>query len=234
MRTRYAAATCILGRDHAVLGRNLQDHAVVQLEGPARAVAVVSDGCGEGEGSELGARIGALVGGRSAMAALAAGAPMDDLARAVGAAVLAALAAVTDAVAGSDRATRAAFVAEHLAATLWIAAARGREAVVFGWGDGVVRRDGRVVVIDQGGRPDYLVRALASGDVPAPSALLAAPDADLLAVATDGWGEDDLRALPAGASSLALGRWMRLRQRDGAFRDDAAVAVLGSFAEVAR
>ena len=102
----------------------------------------------------------------------------------------------------------------------------------FGWGDGVVRRDERVVVIDQGGRPDYLVRALASGDVPAPSERWLARDVELLAVATDGWREEDLRALPADASSLALLRWMRCRQRDGAFLDDAAVAVLRLAREV--
>lgn len=227
-----AMAARLMGRDHAVLGRNLQDHAVA-TSAVDHAVAAVSDGCGEGEGSEVGARIASLVGCRAAEAALGAGASMDALVHAVGQAVLAALEAVVDVVAGDDPAARARFADEHLAVTLWIAATRGPEGIVFGWGDGVLRVDDRVVVVDQGGRPAYLLGAVGTGTVPEPSRIVMAPDAAVVAVATDGWREDDLREVPLGAPSSGLLRWMRLRQRNGAFRDDGAVAALVATPSVA-
>ena len=49
-----AGAAATLGRDHAVLRRNRQDAAAAEAIGEA-AFGVVSDGCGEGSASEVGA-----------------------------------------------------------------------------------------------------------------------------------------------------------------------------------
>ena len=83
------------------------------------------------------------------------------------------------------------------------------------------------MVVDRDGRPDYLVSALGAAP-PAPTEALHARGARRLAVATDGWSEADLRALPDGVGGHALLRWMRRRQRDGAFRDDAAIAEIAA------
>ncbi len=225
MKTITVAHAALLGGDHAVLGRNLQDHAVGAIDGNS-AVAVVADGCGEGEGSEVGARITAVTAAHAARQALSASAPLEAVVEAVGEAVLRALAALCRAVAGEDRVGRAAFAREHLAATLWVAVARGDEALLFGWGDGVLRVDDRVVVIDQRGRPDYLVAAVGAASMPPVTEQVSVAGARRVAVATDGWVEADLRALPSALPQASLVRWMRRRQRDGAFRDDAAIAEL--------
>lgn len=196
-----------------------------RVDGPGRgiAVAAVADGCGEGEASELGARLSAIAATRAAAEALRGETTLEGIVSVVAQSVLVALEAVCRAAAGDDRRARASFAREHLAATLWLAIARDDGSIVFGWGDGVLAIDDRVVVVDREGRPDYLVSAL-GGAPPAPTEILHASGARRLAVATDGWSEDDLRALPRGIGGHALLRWMRRRQREGAFRDDAAIA----------
>lgn len=220
-----AVAGAVVGTDHVLVRRNLQDHAVAGV-GEGFALAVVADGCGEGEGSEVGARVSAITAARAAHLALALGGPLDDVVGAVGEAVLATLAAVCRAVAGEDRAARSAFAREHLAATLWVALARGDESLLFGWGDGVLRVDDEVVVVDRGGRPEYLIAAVGAAAVPPVTERVSITGARRVAVATDGWVEADLRAVPVGLSDAGLVRWMRRRQREGAFRDDAATAEL--------
>lgn len=229
------AAVSLLGRDHALVGRNLQDHAVAWSgTGPTGSLAAlaVSDGCGEGEGSEVGARITALVACRAARVALESDEPLGSCVRIVGGEVLVALATVCAAVGGPSATDRFRFAAEHLAATLWMVVARGSAVVVFGWGDGLVRIGDRVLSVDEGGRPSYLLRALGAGGavpttVPQPTGRLDARLDAMVAVATDGWDEASLLALANSGGDAALLRWMRLRQRGrDCFRDDAAVARL--------
>jgi hypothetical protein len=222
-RTWEAAAAALMGRDHLLLQRNRQDHALAVVRSRV-AVAVVSDGCGEGEGSEVGARISALVAERAAVGHLLSGAPLRDAATVLAAAVLTALAAVAEAAAGTDASARARFAAEHLAATLWVALLRGAEGTVFGWGDGRLRLGDRIVAIDQDA-PSYLVRSLGRS-IPAPTHVETLDPDAAVALATDGFDEASLAALPARASAPALLRFMRLQQRGGAFADDAAVAAL--------
>ncbi len=217
----------LLGRDHALLGRNRQDHAVA-VAGPGFGVAVVADGCGEGEGSEVGARVSAIVASRVAAGLLSAGAPLSVLAERVGGAVLTALHDVAHAAAGDDERAVESFACEHLAATLWIAAAREDRAVVFGWGYGLLLLGDRVEVVDEAGHPRYLVRSFGATSSPAPSAHIEVEAGIDLAVATDGWDEASLREAPLRGTSPALLRWMRLRQRQGAFADDAAVSAVHS------
>lgn len=214
-----AACASLIGRDHVLLGRNGQDHAVARAGGDW-ALGAVSDGCGAARGSELGARVSAIVAAREATAALGRGTTLEAVARDVEREVKRVLRAVAREVAGEDAAL---FAAVHLTATLLVAVVRRDEALVFGWGDGLVRIDGRVAVIDEGGRPRYLASDLGS-ERPAPYSVIERADgARSLAVATDGFDEHVLAELPF-AGSAALLRWMRIRARSGAFADDGAVA----------
>ncbi len=47
----------VIGRDHLLMGKNCQD-ALVVVTNPGIIVGVISDGCGEGRYSEIGARLG--------------------------------------------------------------------------------------------------------------------------------------------------------------------------------
>jgi hypothetical protein len=219
--TWSSAAATLIGRDHTLVGRNGQDHAVARAAGDW-GVAVVSDGCGEARGSEIGARATAIVAARVAAAALGAGASFDEIVDRVAREVKRALRAVAGSVAGDDA---SAFATEHLAATLLATVARGDEALVFAWGDGLFRVDQRVVAIDEGGRPRYLGADLFSDDVPACSHREQVAGARCVAVGTDGFDARTLEELPITRSSALL-RWMRVRARMGAFADDGAVAVL--------
>lgn len=217
------AAATVIGRDHALLGRNGQDHALARVVGTC-GVAIVCDGCGQARGSEVGARVTAVVAARAASSALAAGAPCAAIVGVVGREVKRALRSVAATTAGDDA---AAFATEHLAATLLVAVTRGDEALIFAWGDGLFRVDGRVVAIDEGGRPRYLAGDLSSDDPPTCSHLELVRGAQCIAAATDGFDARTLEEVPV-ARSAALLRWMRVRARTGAFADDGAVALLSS------
>ena len=88
-----------------------------------------------------------------------------------------------------------------------------------------MRIDERVVTLDEGGRPSYLATDLWQDAVPPCSFTARTDGARLVAVATDGFDEASLAAVPA-ARSAALLRWMRVRARSFAFTDDAAIGLL--------
>jgi len=166
--------------------------------------------------------VSAIVAARVAASALAAGAPMESIVARVGGEVMRALRGVAVEVAAEEA---AAFASCHLVATLLVALARGDEAMVFGWGDGLFRIDARVVAIDEAGRPRYLGADLFREGVPACSFAERDDHARHVAVATDGFDDRVLGDLPC-ASSTALLRWMRVRGRGGAFADDGAVGLV--------
>lgn len=216
-----ASATALIGRDHGLLGRNGQDHAVARSMG-ASAVVAVADGCGEARGSEVGARLSVAVALRLLGPKRVGCGQLDDLVAEVGREVRRVLRTVAIDVAGDEA---PAFAAEHLAATLLVGVARGAEALVFGWGDGLYRHDDRVVTVDEGGHPRYLAVDLFRDLTPRASFTERVDGARLIAVATDGFDEGALAELPA-ARSTALLRWMRVRTRSGAFSDDGAVGLI--------
>src|SRR5687767_12676541 len=58
MSAFHLTTASVLGREHARLFRNNQDGVAARVE-DGIAVAVVTDGCGSGTSSEVGARLGA-------------------------------------------------------------------------------------------------------------------------------------------------------------------------------
>lgn len=245
-----AAAGTVVGREHRRVGRDGQDGHATAVR-CRLAVAVVTDGCSSGEASEVGARLFApvLVGlvarhardldptdPREAAACLA-GAVSADLARSLRAVLEVVLRAEPEAA--PDDARAAALAVERFLLFGFLAAVLTDElAIVFGIGDGLVVDGDEVTVLDPGpeNAPPYAAYALLPRmEAPAPRVHVArrAEDVDCLAVATDGLADlpgATLRELAGdarlGKNPSLLGKRLRVLADQGAFRDDATVAVL--------
>jgi hypothetical protein len=158
----HLTTASVLGREHARLLRNNQDGMAARVEGPT-AVAVVTDGCGSGASSEVGARLGARF--------LAQG--MSGWVREVGLGPQLAERA-TDALLGwvyavvrpldVDGASMAGLVGEQWLFTFLCAVMDEKAALIFGIGDGVWRADADARVLEAGeaNAPDYLAYRLVS------------------------------------------------------------------------
>lgn len=214
-----AAAGSVPGRTHALAGRPSQD-ALVLLAAPASLVAVVADGCGGAEHSEIGAWIGAHT--LSSELARAAG---PDLAErgfwdGVQARVLAALRG-TAANMGGDLAdiARRFFLFTVVGAVI-----AGDHAAVFSLGDGLVAVNGEVTRLGPfpGNAPPYLGHALC-GEARADLRFvlhrgMPARDVRSILVATDGAAEwDELQARHLPGTKEPVGPLARLWQDDRCF-----------------
>jgi hypothetical protein len=204
------------GADHLALGKNLQDAAAAWTDGTT-ACGVVSDGCGSGRHSEVGAQLTVAVGLRVLASAEV---PLEEVPRLVLSEVVRALGGIVDAVAPRDR---RAFVEDALSATLLGFLVRGEGAVVFGVGDGTVWLGDEVVVLDQGGRPQVPAHALFGGRVSPFERVVPAPSALPVGVATDGVPACFRPELSRCRGDLT--RHLVLLGRRGLLADDGAVAV---------
>jgi hypothetical protein len=205
----------VIGRTHAALRRNRQD-ALASGKGEWGAFGVVSDGCGSGLGSELGALLTAATAASFIQKKLEEGDAPDVALRSAWDGVIAALRGVRAmAVRTADEAS--AFEHGHLLATLLAFAVTPTRAAVIVAGDGFVRVDGDALFTELADAPAYP----AFGGAP----ILHAFDAPRsIAIATDGFDDASLQAISAiGAADLT--RHMFVRQRAGAFVDDAAIVV---------
>lgn len=231
--TSYAVTTAsVVGRDHARLFRNNQDGVAARLDGGV-AVAVVTDGCGSGASSEVGARLGARY--------LAQVIP--PLAREVGVGpVLAerACAALVEWMRSVVQpfAPLAATVQDQWLFTVLCAVMDAEKALVFGVGDGAWAADGVGVLLDAGlaNAPDYLgyqlvPDAVEKGTVPLSGwkgGLSPFPvvhfvgAATTLLIATDGLTDLSVDEPLLWKNPFALERKLRVR----AGHDDATVAIL--------
>jgi hypothetical protein len=225
------AAGSVTGREHRRAERDGQDgHATVVTD---HVVAVVvTDGCGSGRSSEIGARLGA----------------------AWIAALLTQCFPATDSVAAAAEVTRellvrlevlarsldpdgdivAARVDDALLFTFLVAVVTRDTAIVFGIGDGIVVVDDRVTMLDPGplNAPPYVAYGLFGARI-APCVHFVGPAADVtvLAVATDGLAPEpsiaQLAADPRYARNPSLLRKRIIVLSDrGTFSDDATLAVV--------
>lgn len=218
------AAASVIGRDHRRVDRPCQDAYAIRRAGDV-TVAVVSDGCGSGAHSELGARLGANVLATALAQGLARGddRAWDDACDAV----LACLAELVPVLA-DDLETA---IGQHLLFTLVAVAMTPAGAAMMVIGDGVVIVDGVVQVLDAGpdNAPAYLAYELLGR---APERVrIAAPDAREIVVATDGAAAiaDELRALDDRffANPDALRRKLVLAGREpGVLADDCTVVAV--------
>lgn len=207
------------GSDHGRALSNRQDACAVGREGDV-AFGFVADGCGEGRASEVGAALSVALARSAAGRALRDGAPVDALPGLVADAVLAGLGAIAGQIAARER---AAFVRDHLCATLLGVAVRAGRGVVFGAGDGLLLIDDEVVAIDEDNRPHYLAYGLARGSARL-SCVRPFAGARRAGVASDGLRPEGLRAL-AACPGQNLTRHLVLQQRAGGLRDDGAVVI---------
>lgn len=241
--TFLARAGTVTGREHLRLGRNNQDGAAVLTE-DGFAVAVVTDGCGSGPSSEVGARLGARFLARRILAE----AKRHGLTAELPARVCESLVSFLFTVARGldlDGASLGDDVAQQLLFTLQCAVMDGETALVFGVGDGAVAVDGEVRALDSGpdNAPPYLAyRLVPQSRLPDGYRALGATapmvhhhgPARTVALATDGLSREPeaLRALSADPAvwknPFVLGRRLAvLAARPGAgLSDDTTVALL--------
>ena len=153
-------AGSVIGREHLRLGRNNQDGAAV-LEKDGIAVAVVTDGCGSGPSSEVGARLGARFLARRILSEARKNGLTTELPSRVCEGLVSFLFTVARGLdlegesLGDD-------VAQQLLFTFQCAVMDGERALVFGVGDGVVAVDDAVTVLEPGAgnAPAYLAYRL--------------------------------------------------------------------------
>ncbi len=222
MNDTNIAAASVTGREHKRLDRPCQDAFAIRRSGDV-VVAVVSDGCGSGAHSELGARLGANVFATALAQALADGADVRDPAP---------WDAACNAVLGQLEALAPVLpIADHFLFTLVAAAVTPTGAGVLAIGDGVVIVDGVVQVLDAGpdNAPSYLAYELLGRAVE--RRRVDAAGARSIVVATDGAVPlvEQLGALDDRVFSNrdALRRKLALAGRvPGLLLDDATVVAL--------
>jgi hypothetical protein len=234
----FLTSASVPGREHTRLMRNNQDGVGCNVERGV-AVAVVTDGCGSGSSSEVGARLGAWY--------LAAKLP--QLAREHGLGPhLAALACdglaewMGSVVAPTKDEALAAWVSEQLLFTVLCAVMDARKALVFGIGDGVWSVDGApgtVLVAAEDNAPDYLGYRLVPKSLLSTKRAVGVPavhffgEAQQLAVSTDGLAGDPAALEKICADKLIWRNPVALQRRlnvmatkDKVLHDDTTVAVI--------
>ncbi len=187
------AAGSVAGRDHTALGRNNQDAYLVE-EIPEAVLAVVTDGCGSGRFSEVGARLGArltIQALRRRLPELETAGPEAAL-EAVRRDVVEDLGRLMSALGGVDE-----VLASHFLFTIVGAAITRELTVVFMLGDGVVGLNGRLEVVTcPANAPPYLAYALAPppGEEPRFRIAHALPTSEVTSVLVGTDGVADLLA----------------------------------------
>lgn len=228
------ASGTVAGRDHVVARRNSQD-AIELVISEHAIVAVLADGCGSARHSETGARLLATLLAR----ALARRAAVPELPHPKAAihCALDDVLAVLARVASAHESNAAAWVAEHLLATVLAVVVTREHATVFRVGDGIVGVNGRMTTVAApDNAPPYLAYRLLASDLSQLTLPGACPvvewegPSDALesvvlatdgAVALPGMGEDPHAALRAWLADdalfvrpHALGRRLALLARD--------------------
>lgn len=195
-----------MGATHARLRRSNQD-AWSFASTPSGVAAVVADGCGSGQFSEVGARIGAGVLSQALVAEIARTPSSDHRTRFANAveALVGTLRSLISALGGSPR----EMVRQHFLFTLVGVLADAHEVAVFAVGDGVVVIDGRVVRLGPfpDNAPPYLAYRLFD-DAPIPEVtwpvISAADEIQTLLLGTDGLSAFSDEALSALATDARL------------------------------
>lgn len=227
------------GREHTRLMRNNQDGVGANVEREV-AVAVVTDGCGSGSSSEVGARLGAwfLTAKLPGLAREFGVGP--QLATRASDALLTWMTSVVEPTMQDE--ALAGWVSEQWLFTFLCAVMDSRKALVFGIGDGVWSADGgvgQVLVAAEDNAPDYLGYRLVPKSLLSTKREVGVPvvhffgEAQQLAVATDGLSGEaaTLQKLCADKqvwrNPVALQRRLNvLAMKEKVLQDDATVALI--------
>jgi hypothetical protein len=223
-----AGASCV-GREHLRLGRNNQDGWWLEHRG-ARAVGVVTDGCGSQPHSEIGAQLGARF-----LCTWLTGAALSDELPLRAAEALTAWLYRTALEFGPEQVNP---VLERSFLFTFLAAVReGPEVQVFGLGDGAVWIDGQLTVLDPGPQnaPEYCAYRLGDARRPAPTLHFRGAAAQV-ALMTDGFEELLTRDAPkvgtlfedraAWKNPLTLQRRLNVLAENERLADDATLIVV--------
>ncbi len=163
------AAGSVSGRDHRSSLRNNHDAFYWEAH-PGVLVAVVCDGCGSGEHSEVGAKLGARIAVRQVLRwfgtspkAFAKEKIADHGLPMVARSVLSQIGLLADQMAGSF----SQVVSEYFLFTIVGVIVTQEDAIVFGAGDGLIIMNGGVVILGDGkNRPSYLAYGLVETESP--------------------------------------------------------------------
>lgn len=237
----------VTGRDHFLAGENRQDALRVKHhdeDGKEFIVAVVSDGCGEGKYSEVGAHFTAETTLRKMDVVI------DDIVASNFGTLETAAKSAYQYLFGGFRQILSVFsrwesppsemeiIRDHLLATVMGVVVTQTEGMIFYQGDGIYVIDDDVTVIDQDNYPlypayhlvdrQYLVGSASS--IPKQFTVVAfdPKQVNRVAIATDGWKED-IALLPEvwGITHPAgLQRKMNVWSRQKHFSDDASIVVV--------
>lgn len=152
----------VIGRDHRLVNRNCQDGVYVIDSGPRR-VAVVTDGCGSGRHSEVGAKLGAQMLAESIYRASGYNTDLKVNWQRVRMHALSNLDVLVRQLGGSYRQT----VEEFFLFTVVGVVMAGYEAAFFALGDGVIAINGEVIELGPfpGNAPPYLGYGLIGGNL---------------------------------------------------------------------
>lgn len=147
------ASGSVIGRDHRLVNRNCQDGVYVIDSGPRR-VAVITDGCGSGRHSEVGAKLGAQMLAESIYQASGYHTDLWVNWQRVRMHVLSNLDVLARQMGGNYRRT----VEEFFLFTVVGVVMAGDKAAFFALGDGVIAINGEVVDLGPfpGNAPPYL------------------------------------------------------------------------------
>lgn len=171
----HLTTASVPGREHVRLSRNNQDGVCARVAGGV-AVMVVTDGCGSGGSSEVGARLGAWFLAERIPALVREVGVGHELAERAADGLAQWLRTTVEPLAQGG--SLAPVIAEQWLFTFLCAVMDESRALVFGVGDGVWSADGVGKVLDPGveNAPDYLAYRLVPGSLEsAPKEALSAP-----------------------------------------------------------
>jgi hypothetical protein len=228
----------VVGRDHLLDGRNCQDalyQLAFEINGSPYVVGVVSDGCGEGQHSEIGAKLAApflCYAARHALirqaesGKLSTGALTDDLPATLFEQLRRFLQLMLDSYA-FDEQEGLRFIHDHLLFTVIGFVITPGLTQVFAWGDGLILLNDTLYCCEREQAPAYPGYQLVAGQEAGSyvSHQLPTPELRHLAIGSDAWIEEQEllkhiweRPAPIGLQ-LLMNTWSDARH----FRDDASM-----------
>lgn len=220
----------IIGRDHMLRQANRQDGVALRTVGPY-TVGIITDGCGEGHASEVGATLGAQYLIQQASDLLAMGAAPAEVTETLYNRMIHFLDYL---VLGMQPADRTTFVQHHLLFTIVGVIASETDGVIFTAGDGLFVIDDTLTKINQDNTPGYIAYHLLDSETlggykpqhgfdaqPLPA------DWSRVAIASDGFEPELLDQVWALSHPRALQRKLNgWSNTDHRFRDDATIITL--------
>lgn len=220
----------IIGRDHTARQTNCQDGYALAITN-TYTVAIVCDGCSEGQHSEVGAKLGAQYLAEEAARLLETGFCAHELPSLLHERMVTYLGKLAEVSSPRDR---IAFIQSHLLFTIVGCIVTPKSSIVFTAGDGMVAVDDSVRCIDQNNQPAYIAYHLLKEALPYDYKLAyefevqPIPETwSRIAIASDGFEPELLsqawhQSHPRGLQRKLI-YWSNQEQR---FRDDATIVTI--------